>query len=254
MMSEYSGTCDASTEKKEKPWLSIVGIGEDGLAGLGRNAIQAIEAAEIVFGGKRHLELAAAAVRGEARRWPVPFDTDMSDVVALRGKRVCVLASGDPFFMASASRFCGMSRRMRRFVILAFRLLAAARLGWGLQSVECVSLHGRSIDLLRPYLHAGARIIALTSDAHAPALIAELLSDLGFDQSEFVLLEALGGERERRRQVRAADFAFVDIDALNVVAIDVVADEGARVLPLPVVLMTACSNMTGRSPNARSAP
>lgn len=232
MTSEYSGTCDASTEKKEKPWLSIVGIGEDGLAGLGRNAIQAIEAAEIVFGGKRHLELAAAAVRGEARRWPVPFDTDMSDVVALRGKRVCVLASGDPFFMASASRFCGMSRRMRRFVIPRLPPFPWRRRGgWGLQSVECVSLHGRSIDLLRPYLHAGARIIALTSDAHAPALIAELLSDLGFDQSEFVLLEALGGERERRRQVRAADFAFVDIDALNVVAIDVVADEGARVLP-----------------------
>lgn len=84
MTSEYSGTGDASTEKKEKPWLSIVGIGEDGLEGLGRNAIEAIEAAEVVFGGKRHLELAAAAIHGEARRWPVPFDTDMGDVDAAR--------------------------------------------------------------------------------------------------------------------------------------------------------------------------
>jgi precorrin-6Y C5,15-methyltransferase (decarboxylating) len=233
MTSEYSGTGDASTEKKEKPWLSIVGIGEDGLAGLGRNAIQAIEAAEIVFGGKRHLELAAAAVRGEARRWPVPFDTDMSDVVALRGKRVCVLASGDPFFYGvgvTLLRHVEADETVCHPSPSAFSL-AAARLGWGLQSVECVSLHGRSIDLLRPYLHAGARIIALTSDAHAPALIAELLSDLDFGQSEFVLLEALGGEREKQRQVRAADFAFEDIDPLNVVAIDVVAAEGARILP-----------------------
>lgn len=239
MTSEYSGTGNASTqkkastEKKGKPWLSIVGIGEDGLDGLGRNAIAAIEAAEIVFGGKRHLELAAAAIRGEARPWPVPFDAEMSDVVALRGSKVCVLASGDPFFYGVGVT---LLRRIDAEETVCYPSpsafsLAAARLGWALQSVDCVSLHGRSIDLLRPHLHPGARIIALTSDERAPALIAELLTSSGFGQSEFVLLEALGGQRERRRQVRATDFAFDDIDPLNVVAIDVVAAEGARVLP-----------------------
>lgn len=239
MTSEYSGTGGASTEKKasaekkEKPWLSIVGIGEDGLEGLGRNATAAIEAAEIVFGGKRHLELAASAIRGEARSWPVPFDAEMSDVVALRGGKVCVLASGDPFFYGvgvTLLRQIGADEAVCYPSPSAFSL-AAARLGWALQSVDCVSLHGRSIDLLRPHLHPGARIIALTSDERAPALIAELLTSSGFGQSEFVLLEALGGQRERRRQVRATDFAFDDIDPLNVVAIDVVAAEGARVLP-----------------------
>lgn len=239
MTSEYSGTGNASTqkkastEKKGKPWLSIVGIGEDGLDGLGRNAVAAIEAAEIVFGGKRHLELAAAATRGEARPWPVPFDAEMSDVVALRGRRVCVLASGDPFFYGAGVT---LLRRIPSEETVCYPSpsafsLAAARLGWALQSIEYVSLHGRSIDLLRPHLHPGARIIALTSDERAPALIAELLSQSGFGQSEFVLLEALGGKRERRRQIRAADFTFDDIDPLNVVAIDVVAAEGARVLP-----------------------
>ncbi|KJF68045.1 bifunctional cobalt-precorrin-7 (C(5))-methyltransferase/cobalt-precorrin-6B (C(15))-methyltransferase [Rhizobium nepotum] len=233
MTSEYSGTGNASTEKKEKPWLSIIGIGEDGLEGLGRNAIEAIEAAEIVFGGKRHLELAAAAIRGEARAWPVPFDAEMRDVVALRGSQICVLASGDPFFYGVGVT---LLRQIEADETICYPSpsafsLATARLGWALQWVECVSLHGRSIDLLRPYLHPGARIIALTSDARAPALIAELLAGSGFGQSEFILLEALGGERERRRQIRAADFAFEDIDPLNVVAVDVVAAEGARVLP-----------------------
>lgn len=233
MTSEYSGTGDASTEKKETRWLSIVGIGEDGLEGLGGNAIAAIEAAEVVFGGKRHLELAAAAIRGEARPWPVPFDAEMSDVVALRGSKVCVLASGDPFFYGVGVT---LLRRIDAEETVCYPSpsafsLAAARLGWALQSVDCVSLHGRSIDLLRPHLHLGARIIALTSDERAPALIAELLASSGFGQSEFVLLEALGGQRERRRLVRAADFAFDDIDPLNVVAVDVVAVEGARVLP-----------------------
>ena len=79
-------------------WLSIVGIGEDGLDGLGQNAVGAISAAEIVFGGARHLALAAQAIRGEARPWGSPFDPAMREVLALRGRPVCVLASGDPFW------------------------------------------------------------------------------------------------------------------------------------------------------------
>ncbi|MCZ7446721.1 precorrin-6y C5,15-methyltransferase (decarboxylating) subunit CbiE [Agrobacterium rhizogenes] len=233
MTSEYSGTARASTEKNEKPWLSIVGIGEDGLQGLGENARQAIEAAEVVFGGKRHLELAATAIRGEAHAWPVPFDVEMSDVLALRGRRVCVLASGDPFFYGVGVT---LLRRIPAEETACYPSpsafsLAASRLGWALQSAECVSLHGRSIDLVRPHLHHGARIIALTSDERDPALVARLLSDAGFGRSEFILLEALGGDREKRRQIPAADFDFEDIDPLNVVAIEVVADEGARVLP-----------------------
>src|ERR1700731_5073159 len=55
-------------------WLSIVGIGEDGVDGLSPVARGLIGAAEIVFGGKRHLALAAKLVRGAARPWPSPFD------------------------------------------------------------------------------------------------------------------------------------------------------------------------------------
>ena len=79
-------------------WLSVVGIGEDGLAGLGENARRRIETAAHVFGGKRHLELAAPAIRGTRHVWPSPFDREMLQVRALRGERVCVLASGDPFW------------------------------------------------------------------------------------------------------------------------------------------------------------
>lgn len=224
---------DASTEKRNGPWLSIVGIGEDGLRGLGENAIRAIEAAEVVFGGKRHLELAAAAIRGDARAWPLPFDAEMNDVLAQRGRRVCVLASGDPFFHGVGVT---LLRRMKADETVCYPSpsafsLAASRLGWALQSAECVSLHGRSIDLLRPHLHSAARIIALTSDERDPPMIAKMLSDAGFGRSELTLLEAMGGAREKRRQCRVADFSFEDIDPLNVVAIDVIADRNARILP-----------------------
>ncbi len=233
MVSEYAGTPVPATEKPSA-WLSLVGIGEDGLAGLGDSARQAIERANVVFGGKRHLELAAAAIKGEARPWSVPFDTGMAAVKARAGDRVCVLASGDPFFHGVGVT---LLRQFDAADIVTYPApgafsLAAARLGWALQSTDCVSLHGRPIDLLRPHLHPGGRIIALTSDADAPGLIASLLIEAGFGASTFIVLEALGGASEVIRKTTATDFAPRDIHPLNVVAIDVVADETARIVPL----------------------
>ncbi|NTJ43442.1 precorrin-6y C5,15-methyltransferase (decarboxylating) subunit CbiE [Agrobacterium larrymoorei] len=232
MASEYAGTTGSATEKRSR-WLSVIGIGEDGLGGLGDDARRAIEKADVVFGGERHIKLASAAIRGEARVWPVPFDSSMTDVVALSGKKVCVLASGDPFFYGVGVT---LLRQIDAAEVVTYPApsafsLAASRLGWALQTTACVSLHGRSIDLIRPHLHPGARIIALTSDANAPALIARLLKETGFGRSTFFLLEALGGEREKVRQVKASDFSLSAVDPLNVIAIDVVADERARILP-----------------------
>ncbi|WP_284778260.1 precorrin-6y C5,15-methyltransferase (decarboxylating) subunit CbiE [Agrobacterium sp. lyk4-40-TYG-31] len=232
MVSEYAGLAASSTEKTVGPWLSIVGISEDGLFGLGSAARAAIENAEFVFGGKRHLALAADAIRGEALPWPAPFDVAMCDVVALRGRNVCVLASGDPFHYGvgvTLLRHVAAEETVSYPAPSAFSL-AASRLGWALQDVECVSLHGRSIDLIRPHLHPGAKLIALTSDENAPALLATLVSEAGFGRSRFTLLEALGGPHQRVRGAEAKRFAFDDIDPLNVVAIEVVADETSRVL------------------------
>jgi precorrin-6Y C5,15-methyltransferase (decarboxylating) len=214
-------------------WLSIVGIGEDGAKGLGENAKAAISSASIVLGGKRHLELAASLISGEARAWPTPFDAAMREVVALRGRQVCVLASGDPFFFgvgATLSRHVSVEEIAAYPSPSAFSL-AASRLSWPLQDIETVSLHGRPLALIRPLLHTGRRIIALTSDEKAPAELANLLTATGFDQSRMTVLEALGGDAERIRSVEAGAFALQGINALNVVAIEVVAEADARILP-----------------------
>lgn len=227
-----------SPETHDRPinqtrWLSIVGIGEDGIAGLGDNARTAISSATFVFGGKRHLELAAALVSGEARSWPTPFDAAMRDVLALRGRPVCVLASGDPFLFgvgATLSRHLGPDEFTTYPAPSAFSL-AASRLGWPLQDIETVSLHGRPLDLIRPLLHPGRRIIALTSDESGPVELAALLTSAGFEHSRLTVLEALGGGNERIRSTTARDLAWTDINVLNVVAIEVLADAGARILP-----------------------
>ncbi|KKB80589.1 precorrin-6Y methyltransferase [Devosia limi DSM 17137] len=215
-------------------WLSIVGIGEDGLAGLGERARQAIAGAEIVFGGERHLELAAAAITGESRSWLSPFSRSVEAVVAERNRRVCVLASGDPFHYgvgATLSRHIDASEMDVIPQVSAFTL-AAGRLGWPLAEVVSLSLHGRPLDLIRPHLHNGARILALTSDEHGPAALAQLLNAAGFGISIVTVLEALGGPDERIRSQVAMGFALDDVQTLNVCAVTVVALPGARVLPM----------------------
>lgn len=215
------------------PWLTIVGIGEDGLYGLSPAARTAMTGAEFVFGGARHLELAAPAIKGEQRPWQTPFSDSIDAVLALRGRRVCVLASGDPFHYGVGAT---LSRRVdpAQMQVIphpsAFSL-AAARLGWPLQDVVCLSLHGRPIDLIRPHLHAGARILALTSDEKGPGALAALLVEAGFGRSIITLGEALGGPNEQVRSQMADGFTFTDINPLNICAITVVPLPGARILP-----------------------
>ncbi len=214
------------------PWLSIVGIGEDGLAGLGDEAKAAIGRAEIVFGGARHLELADAAITGQRHIWLSPFERSVAAVLAARGRPVVVLASGDPFFYGVGVT---LSRRIARAEMQVFPApsafsLAASRMGWALQDTVCVSLHGRPLDLIRPHLHPDSRILALTSDSDGPAALAALLSESGFGGSALTVLEALGGARERVSSHQAQSFALADADMLNVCAVEVSADSAARIL------------------------
>jgi precorrin-6Y C5,15-methyltransferase (decarboxylating) len=215
-------------------WLAIVGIGEDGAAGLSDEAKRLIGDAKIVFGGRRHLALAETLIKGEGRVWPTPFDAAMRDVVALRGKKVCVLASGDPFFHGVGATLARHVPAEEMIVVPAPSAfsLAAARLGWALQDVETVSLHGRAIDLIRPLLQPKRRVLALTSDGDGPNAVAALLTSLGFGASKLTVLEALGGPDERIRTTTAQAFDLKDVNQLNVLALELESDREARVLPL----------------------
>lgn len=157
----------------------------------------------------------------------------MKAVLALAGQKVCVLASGDPFFFgvgATLARHVAPDA-FRTFPAPSAFSLAAARLGWGLQGVACVSLHGRPLDLIRPHLHPGTRILALTSDGDGPAQLAALLRETGFGESRLTVLEALGGAQETIRSTHAGTYDLGTVDVLNVVALDIVAARDARVLP-----------------------
>ena len=213
-------------------WLSIVGIGEDGVDGLSATARGLIGAAEIVFGGRRHLSLAAPLIRGAARPWPSPFDGAADEVLFHRGRQICVLASGDPFHYGVGTVLARKidAREMTVLPAPSAFSLAAARLGWSLPQTVLLSVHGRTLDLIRPHLQPAARILALTSDGDGPAALARLLAESGFGASRVTVLEALGGPRERIRATIAGAFDLGMVDPLNTVAIEVAAAPNARII------------------------
>ena len=206
------------------PWLTVVGIGEDGFKGLGKNARHALLHASRIFGGQRHLDLLPACIRGERQSWPSPFSVE--PVLALRGEPVCVLASGDPMFFgvgASLSRQLA-SDDLQILPAPSSCSLAAARMGWPLQEVVTLSVVARPVAALNAQLFSGVRLLVLSNDGGSPAAIAALLRDRGFGPSRLSVLEHLGGPAERRIDGIASEWSDPAIADLNLIAIDCIAE------------------------------
>jgi precorrin-6Y C5,15-methyltransferase (decarboxylating) len=215
-------------------WLSIVGIGEDGLDGLSPAARTLIAQASLVAGGRRHLALVAPAVNGETLAWPHPPQAAFPAILARRDDSVCVVATGDPFFYGIGSLLAQIVPAEEILCIpgISSFSLAASRLGWAVQDCALVTLHGRTLERIVRSFQPHARILALSWDQTTPPRLAELLVRHGFADARITVCEAMGGPRERLRTVRADAFALEDIDPLNLVALELTASAAARVLPL----------------------
>ncbi|WP_026791519.1 precorrin-6y C5,15-methyltransferase (decarboxylating) subunit CbiE [Pleomorphomonas oryzae] len=219
-------------ETSLSPWLTIVGLGEDGLDGLSPAAVSAIAQAGFIVGGRRHLDLIKANPT-ISMAWPSPLKDAFPAILARRGSPVAVLASGDPFFYGVGSLLAEIvdPREMAVLPAPSAFALAAARLGWPGQDVVRVSLHGRALERVLPHVQPGARLLALSWDDTTPARLAELLTTRGLGKSRLTVLEAMGGLRERRRSAFADTFDLENIDPLNLIAVEVEGKSDARVIP-----------------------
>lgn len=213
------------------PWLTIVGIGEDGPTGLSPASREAITQADWLTGAARHLTLLGDP-GCPTTPWPVPFADGIAPLVARRGDRVVMLVSGDPFWFGAGSV---VTRRLARDEWVAHPspstfALAAARLGWPIEDIACLGLHAAPFERLRPHLALERRAIILVRDGAAVGALARYLTDFGFGDSGIWVLEALGGPRERIRPTTAAGCDFDDVG--HPVAVGLCVAGAGTVLPL----------------------
>ena len=201
---------------------------------MGAAARQAVAAAGVVYGGKRHLRLVESLIRGRAAPWPSPIRDAVPEIAALRGTAVAVLASGDPFHYGIGSVLAERvaAGEMAVFPAPSSLALAAGRLGWAVQDADIVSLCGPPPETLLPSLQPGRRVLVLSADETTPQAVAALLTEHGFGASSVTVLEALGGPDERVREARADRFALTGIARLNLMALRVEAAPDARTIPV----------------------
>ncbi len=229
------------------PWLSIVGIGEDGLDGLSAKARALLTQAELVIGGERHLTIVSALGK-PALPWRVPFADTLPEVLAQRGRKVVVLCSGDPFWHGAGAVLADHLAPGEWTALPAPSTFAwaAARLGWRLENTITLGLHAQPLAALRSYLRPKAQLIVLVRDGAAVAQIAAYLTTAKFGGSHFTVLEALGGPRERVRQASASALDFSDITAPVALGIGVAAEPDAAIIPITAGLRDALFQTDGQ--------
>ncbi|MBK1693509.1 cobalamin biosynthesis bifunctional protein CbiET [Chromatium weissei] len=208
------------------PWLTIVGMGENGFMALGAAAQTAIADADILFGGERHLALLAADFPAPSTQqriaWCSPFHQAVAQLLTYRGTPVTVLASGDPMWFGLGSTLAAQLpvAEMRILPAPSAMSLAAARLGWALQNVRVIAAHGRPLDNVALHLADGAQLLVLAANEHTPAQLAALLTARGYGASRLTVFERIGGAAERRVDGIAANWAHSSGAALNLIAVE----------------------------------
>ena len=222
---------DPSLDNAEAPrWLSILGIGEDGVEGLSAAARFLLRNAVLVVGGTRHLALGAALIRGEVVAWPRPMANAFPIIRGRRPEPVVVLASGDPFCDGVGTMLTAAFPMAEILSIPApsAYVLACSRLGWSLRDIATISFCGRPVEPLAVLLQPGRNILALSADETTPERINQFIVNRGFGESRLHVLEALGGPGERIRQFAAGE----RYGKLNMLAIEVAGGPSAQIIPL----------------------
>ncbi len=213
-------------------WLAVVGIGEDGLAGLSAAARTLIETAELLVGGMRHLAMVSPNGIAEHMVWERPLARTLDVIAENRSRRVVVLASGDPLWYGVGAVLA------RRFAPSEMSILpqpsafslAAARLGWPLAECATISLHARPLDTLRLHLMPGRRVLALSEDSTTPAAVAALLTEFGWGPSRLTVFSHLGGRDETVISREAQGWGECRVSDLNTIALECIAGPDARSL------------------------
>jgi len=212
-------------------WLHIVGIGEDGMDGLVPATRAVVEAAEVIIGGDRHHTL-TENLTAERLAWPHPFDALIETIEGLKGRRVVILATGDPLWFSVGARIgraIDPSQIVYHPQLSAFQL-AAARMGWSLADVETLTVHGRPVEQMIAFIQPDARLLVLTTGAETPSQIAKFLTERGFGQSRVTVLAAMGGKDEARFDGLAESWNH-SVPAFNTLAVECIAAPDAALLP-----------------------
>ncbi|BCG58553.1 precorrin-6y C5,15-methyltransferase (decarboxylating) subunit CbiE [Paenibacillus sp. URB8-2] len=199
--------------------IKIIGIGDEGPAGLSAASLERIHRADVLAGGERHLSFFPGH-GGETFILKGGLGSTVEQLAELRAdKEVVVLASGDPLFYGIASF---MVKKLGPHAVeihphVSSVQLAFARMGESWQDAAMESVHGRTMKGLAQKVSGKDKIALLTDHENSPSAIARYLTDFGMNEYEAFVAENLGGEHERSGFWTLDEMARTEFSPLNVV-------------------------------------
>lgn len=198
--------------------LVIVGIGDDGLAGLTESARRVIAEADVVLGAPATLRLLDDVA---ARK--VPLDPEMPAALrqvreALSARRPVLVSGGDPLFYGVARYLCDRLGKDLFEVVphVSSMQLAFARVKESWEEAYLTSLAGRPLEAVVDRIRTAEKVGLFSSDEHPPQRIARALLDRGIDYFRAYVCENLGSPDERVTQAELDDLTGMEFDPLNV--------------------------------------
>ena len=216
----------------DTPWLTIIGLGEDGLDGLCNASRDLLTQTTCIMGAERHLSLLPSNATAEHIIWPVPFSDGVEQLLARRGTPTVMLASGDPFWFGAGTTLAKQLTpgEWRAFPGRSAFSMIAARMGWPLEYTLCLGLHAAPLTRLRPHLAPNRQIIITLRDGAAVTKLGHYLQDQGFGASACTVFEALGGPRERVSESKAQTLG--DHSFAHPVSVAIAVSGAGDVVPL----------------------
>ena len=212
-----------------KPWLNIIGIGEDGLLGLSEDAQNVLNTCDVIIGGDRHHNL-SEEITAVRLTWPSPFDALIEKLISLKEKKVVILATGDPLWFSIGARLNRIfsADEVIFYPQLSAFQLAAVRMKWSMADTEMLTAHGRPVEQILPFFQPNQKMIILTSGSETPNFIAKLLNDRGFGKSEMTVLSDMGSIEEKRFYALASGWSHT-VPKFNTLAINCIGNPGAQI-------------------------
>lgn len=198
----------------------IIGVGDDGAAGLTATANQLIEQAEVLVGSRQTLS-AARQTQAERVEVETDFDVLLQAIAANPERRVVILATGDPLFYGTARFLCDRFGKDRFEVVphVSSMQLAFARVKESWDEAYLTNLATQKLDRVIERIRSAEKVGLFTTESCPPAVVARTLLDRRIDYFQAYVCENLGSPDERVTQGDLADLLELEFSPLNVMVL-----------------------------------
>ncbi len=203
-----------------QPFVSIIGIGDDGLDAVPDSVRKLILGAQVIAGSERTLELVPES---SAKKMVIGSDLDavVEQINTAGSGPIAVLVTGDPLFYGLARFLCERIGRDRCEIVphVSSMQLAFARVKESWDEAYLTNLANHSLEAVVERIRTAEKVGLFTTETCGPSDVCRALADRRIDYFTVYVCENLGARDERVTQGSIDEIASQSFESLNVMVL-----------------------------------